>query len=80
MVVLFIQTGTREEGASLERKMSLIFDFLNFEMLAQKTAGNMAWNSARFALYIESRDLHTWGAKTLLRKDFHVHDTKHSSF
>ena len=41
---LFTHRGTREEGISLERKMSLdwIFDFLNFEVLAEKTTRNRA--------------------------------------
>ena len=45
MLVLFIQTGTGEESMGLERKIGLDFDFLNWEMLAPKTKGNIAWNS-----------------------------------
>lgn len=83
VLVLFVHTGTREESTGLERKLSLDFDFLNFEMLALKTKGNKDLEF-RLVPHIKSSDpnpeeqRHLWG--TLQKEKFHVHDARCSSF
>lgn len=68
MMVLFIQTGTREEGPGLEREMRLdwILDFLNFE-LARQTAGNMALELREICALHKEHRVELRGTKTFMR-------------